>query len=176
MKLPLAVLFLPVLSLSLVARSSAQTSQAAMLVDAPAPSTESSSLLSAEPANGAMGVYPVQAPAKENEPRLHALDWTLLGAAAALRVLDYTSTEKAMAQPTQFHEGMLPQKLVNNKAAFAVFQADTVAINYLGYRLLVKHHMRSLALVSQYVYVGAMTFQVAHNYQLLGKVAPAPAQ
>jgi hypothetical protein len=30
--------------------------------------------------------------------------------------------------------------------------------------------MRSLARISQYMYVGAMTFQVAHNYQLLGNV------
>jgi len=173
MKLPcFALVFLPVLSLSVAARSSAQT---AMLVNAPTPSTESSSssLQPGDPVNGAMGVYPVQAPAQEKGPRLHALDWSLIGAAAALRALDYTSTESAMAQPQLFHEGVLPQKLVNNKAAFAVFQADTVAINYLGYRLLVRHHMRSLALVSQYVYVGAMTFQVAHNYQLLGNPPPA---
>jgi hypothetical protein len=170
MKVPwFAVLLLPVLALTLVARSSAQT---AMLVDAPNPAVESrSSLPPGDPVNGAMGVYAVQTPAAE-APRMNAMDWSLIGAAATLRVLDYTSTESAMARPQLFHEGMLPQKLVNNKAAFAAFEADMVGINYLGYRLLVRHHMRSLALVSQYVYVGAMTFQVAHNYQLLGN-APA---
>jgi hypothetical protein len=95
----------------------------------------------------------------------------MLGAAASLRVLDFTSTEKALSQPQYFHEAILPQALVKNKPGFAAFQAGTVVLNYGAYRLLVRHHMRSVAQVSQYVYVGAMTFQVAHNYQLLGSVA-----
>lgn len=171
MKLPwLPVLLLPVLSLSLVARGSAQT-QTAMLVDAPNPSTESSSLQPGNPVGtAAMGVYAVQVPQPEKAPRLKVLDWSMLGAAATLRALDFTSTEKAMSEPQYFHEGVLPQKLVNNKAAFAAFEAGTVGINYAGYKLLVDHHMRPLARISQYMYVGVMTFQVAHNYQLLGQV------
>jgi hypothetical protein len=42
----------------------------------------------------------------------------------------------------------------------------------VAYRFLVRHDKRSLARASQYLYVGIMTFQVSHNYQLLGD-APA---
>jgi hypothetical protein len=106
---------------------------------------------------------------KEKGPGLHWLDWSMLGASAALRALDYTSTEKALSEPQYYHEAVLPKALVENKPAFAAFQAGTVVVNYEAYRLLVRHNMRSLARVSQYVYVGAMTFQVAHNYQTLGQ-------
>jgi hypothetical protein len=143
------------------------------LVEAPTPVESGATAQPGDP-GGPMGVYPVErAPeASEKGPRLNALDWSMLGAAASLRVLDFTSTEKALSEPQYFHEAILPQALVKNKPAFAAFQAGTVALNYEAYRLLVRHHMRSLAQVSQYVYVGAMTFQVAHNYQLLGD-APA---
>jgi hypothetical protein len=84
--------------------------------------------------------------------------------------MDYTSTEKALTEPQYFHEAQLPQALVKNKPAFAAFEAGTVGVNYFGYRLLVHHNMRSLARISQYVYVSALTVQVSHNYQLLGNV------
>jgi hypothetical protein len=67
------------------------------------------------------------------------------------------------------HEAILPTALVKNKAAFASFEAGTVALNYGAYRLLVRHNLRSLALVSQYMYLSIMTGQVAKNYQVLGK-------
>jgi len=135
-------------------------------VDAPAPVLTG---FAAEPGDGAMGVYPVQSPEAERKDRgFHALDWGLLGAGAATRVLDFTSTEKALSEPQYFHEAVLPKALVKNKPAFAAFQAGTVAVNYEAYRFLVHHNLRSIARVSQYMYVGVMTFQVAHNYQLLG--------
>jgi len=172
MKLPFAVLLLPVLSLVVVSRSSAQN---ALLVDAPAPSVAAASAQPGDPySSSAMAVYPVQRPeVKEKAPGLHLLDWSMLGAATALRVLDYTSTEKALTEPQYYHETILPQALVKNKPAFAAFEGGTVAVNYEAYRFLVRHNLRSLARVSQYVYVGAMTFQVAHNYQTLGQ---KPAQ
>jgi len=144
------------------------------LVEAPLPAESGATAQPGETDGASMGIFPVErAPeAREKGPRLNALDWSMLGAAASLRVLDFTSTEKALSQPQFFHEAILPQALVKNKPAFAAFQAGTVALNYEAYRLLVRHRMRSLAQVSQYVYVGTMTFQVAHNYQLLGD-APA---
>ncbi len=167
MKSPFAVLLLPVLSLVVVGRSSAQS---AMLVDAPAPSETASAQPGDPYSSSAMGVYPVQRPeVRAKAPGLHLLDWTMLGAATTLRVLDYTSTEKALTEPQYYHEAMLPQALVKNKPAFAAFEGGTVAANYEAYRFLVRHNMRSLARVSQYVYVGAMTFQIAHNYQTLGQ-------
>jgi hypothetical protein len=168
MKFLSAVLLLPVLSLSTTARCSAQS---AMLVDAPVPSEATATTQPGDPySSSAMGVYPVQQPqVKEKGPGLHWLDWSMLGASAALRALDYTSTEKALSEPQYYHEAVLPKALVENKPAFAAFQAGTVVVNYEAYRLLVRHNMRSLARVSQYVYVGAMTFQVAHNYQTLGQ-------
>ena len=116
------------------------------------------------------GVYPVSAPqVQEKKPGLKLTDWGLLGAAATLRVLDYTSTEKALTEPQYYHEAMLPQSLVKNKPAFAAFQAGTVAANFMAYRFLVRHNRRPLARVAQFAYVGAMTFQVTHNYQVLGQ-------
>ncbi len=156
---------------SLVASSVVNTStvpSSSSLVDAPAPVLTG---FASEPADPAMGVYPVQSPEAIRKDRgFHALDWGLLGAATATRVLDFTSTESALSQPQYFHEAVLPSALVKNKPAFAAFQAGTVAVNYEAYRFLVHHNMRSIARVSQYMYVGVMTFQVAHNYQLLGTV------
>jgi hypothetical protein len=168
MKCLSAVLLLPVLSLVSAAACSAQAT--AMLVDAPLPPTATVTSQPGEAfSSSAMGVYPVRAPqAAEKKPGFKFLDWSMLGAASALRVLDYTSTEKALSEPQYYHEAMLPQALVKNKPAFAAFEAGTVGVNYMAYRLLVRHNMRSLARASQYVYVGAMTFQIAHNYQTLG--------
>jgi len=155
-----------ILALSLVGRA-----QSHSLIDAPLPA-DVEAAQPGDPSGGSMGVFPVQrVPEFSDEtPRLKALDWSMLGASAALRVLDYASTEKALTQPLYFHEAVLPRALVENKPGFAAFQAGTVVLNYEAYRLLVRHRMRSLARVSQYMYVGGMTFQVAHNYQLLGQV------
>jgi hypothetical protein len=170
MKLPSAFLFLPVLSLACAIPCSAQ--ETAMLVNAPLPSAAVSSAQPGEAfSSSAMGgVYPVRAPqVQEQKPRMNVLDWSMLGAAATLRVLDYTSTEKALTEPQYYHEAMLPNALVKDKPAFAAFEAGTVAVNYGAYRFLVRHNRRSLARAAQYVYVGAMTFQIAHNYQTLGQ-------
>lgn len=170
MKSPsLAVLLLPVLAFTMAAKCHAQS---AMLVDAPAPTSATAALQPSEAfSSSALGVYPVQSPQyTEKKPGLRPFDWGLIGAAATLRVLDFTTTEKALTEPQYFHEAQLPQALVKNKPAFAAFEAGTVGVNYVGYRLLVRHNMRSLARISQYVYVSALTFQVSHNYQLLGNV------
>jgi hypothetical protein len=170
MKLPCAVLFLPVLSLMFASTGAAQ--QTAMLVNAPLPNIGAPAVQPGEAfSSSAMGgVYPVRAPQmEEKKPRLNLVDWSMLGAAATLRVLDYTSTEKALTQPQYYHEAMLPNALVKNKPAFAAFEAGTVAMNFEAYRFLVHHNRRSLARAAQYVYVGAMTFQIAHNYQTLGQ-------
>jgi len=167
--------FLPVLSFAiLVAFAAPGSAQQMALVDAPVP------IATAAPADpgassSAMGAFMIERkplPA-EKRPHLRVVDWSLIGAGAALRALDYTSTEKALSEPQYFHEAMLPTALVENKPGFAAFEASTVAANYFAYRYLVRHRMRSLAEVSQYMYVGVMTFQVAHNYQLIGNV---PAQ
>ncbi len=174
MKFPSAVLSLPVLSLLCMANCSAQ--QTAMLVNAPVPNIAVSDAQPGEAfSSSAMGgVYPVRVPqVQEKAPGMKVLDWTMLGAAATLRVLDYTSTESALTKPQYYHEAMLPTALVKDKPAFAAFEAGTVAVNYAAYRFLVRHNKRSLARAAQYVYVGAMTFQIAHNYQTLGQT---PAQ
>jgi hypothetical protein len=174
MRFPSAALFLPVLSLLSVATCSAQ--QTAMLMNAPVPNVAAAAAPSGEmfSSSAMAGVYPVrEQQVKEKAPGLKFLDWTMLGAATTLRVLDYTSTEKALTEPQYYHEAMLPNALVKDKPAFAAFEAGTVAVNYEAYRFLVRHNRRSLARAAQYVYVGAMTFQIAHNYQTLGQT---PAQ
>lgn len=167
------LLSLPAFVLSLAFTSSAQTTMA--LVDAPAPAADSSSSLLSDPAGGSsafISVQQVPTPDAEHKQRLHLYDWSMIGAAAVLRGLDFASTESAMSRPQYFHEDILPSALVHNKPAFAAFQAGTVAVNYEAYKYLVHHNLRSLARVSQYMYVGVMTFQVAHNYQTLGDYPP----
>lgn len=190
MKIPhFAVALLPTLAFTLVQPCFGQTEALlkAPVSSANVASNESSSMLPNAPSFASSslaadpafmpGYYPVQRTPQPKEimPKLKMLDWSLIGAAGMLRVLDYTSTEQAMADPAHFREAMLPTALVENKPAFAAFQAATVGVNYEAYRLLVHHHMRSLARVAQYVYVSGMAFQVAHNYQTLGSV-PATAQ
>jgi hypothetical protein len=186
MRIPrFAVVLLPTLAFTLVQPCFGQTEA---LLKAPLPSANvSSSALPSEPAISSSsalpsdpafspGYFPVErAPQPvEHKPKLKMLDWSLIGAASMLRVLDYTSTEKALADPQHFHEAMLPTALVENKAAFAAFQAATVGVNYTAYKLLVRHHMRPLARVAQYVYVSGMAFQVTRNYQALGSVPATP--
>jgi hypothetical protein len=184
---------LPSLSVLVLLFAVHAQAQQAMLMDAPRPSESSSSIALDRNAlnrnasnqdalsqnNGFLTVGPAPmlafavapaAQAKARSPRLNWLDWSGIGAAAALRVLDYTSTEKALAYPQYFHEDILPTALVKNKPGFAAFQAGTVALNFEAYRVLVKHHRRPLALMSQSLYVGAMSYQVGSNYQLLGTV------
>lgn len=164
----LAVLFLPALALSFVATCSGQSSS---LVDAPLPVEAGAAAQPGDP-SGASYAIARTPEVRETRPGLRPFDWSMIGAAATLRVLDFTSTEKALTEPQTFHEAMLPNALVKNKPAFAAFQAGTVGLNYVAYRFLVRHDKRSLARASQYLYVGIMTFQVSHNYQLLGN-APA---
>lgn len=186
MRIPhFAVVLLPTLAFTLVQPCFGQTEA---LLKTPLPSANvSSSALPSDPAfssssalpgdpSFASAYYPVERAPQPRvvEPKLKVLDWTLLGAASITRVLDYTSTEQALKDPAHFREAMLPTKLVENKAAFAAFEAATVGVNYTAYRLMVRHHMRSLARVAQYVYVSGMTFQVARNYQTLGSVPATP--
>lgn len=122
-----------------------------------------------------MPVQQVPVPVARKKPGLHLYDWSMIGAAGVFRGLDWATTESAMARPQYFHEDILPTALVKSKPGFAAFQAGTVALDYGAYKYLVRHNLRSLARASQYMYVGVMAFQVAHNYQTLGSLPPAPA-
>ncbi|MGC2637879.1 MAG: hypothetical protein WA294_11925 [Acidobacteriaceae bacterium] len=155
-----------VVSILAFALASPCSAQRAELADAPMPAVADLAPNGSTEASAAI----MQVPPAAQPPRLHLMDWTLLGMGATLRALDYTSTEKGLEHPQYLHEGMLPFALVHNKPAFAAFEAGTVALNFGAYRLLVRHNMRSLARISQYMYVGVMTGQVARNYQLIGEV------
>ncbi len=136
------------------------------LPSAPTPGPAESSSAYPDP----FAVIPAPQPAVHKPPRMNLLDWSGIAAATTLRVLDYTTTEEAMAHPQYYHENILPTALVKNKPAFAAFQAGTVVLNYGAYRYLLRHNLRSLARVSQYLYVSVMAFQVSSNYQTLGKI------
>jgi hypothetical protein len=150
----LAVLFL----------ASAQA-QSLRLIDAPTPGAGVASSRAGDPYASIQA-----APTLSPMPTLHAFDWAAIAGGGALRVLDYTTTEKALSYPQYFHEDVLPSALVHSKAGFAAFQAATVGADYAAYRYLVHHNLRTMAAVGQYLYDSAMLFQVASNYQTLGKV------
>lgn len=115
-----------------------------------------------------------RAPAVEPElrPGLDAADWTLLGTAAAFRYLDYQTTVKAMSDPANFHEVILPQALVDNHAGLGAFEASTVVANYWIYRVLVRHGHRRLARAGQVINLGALAGTVAYNEYNLAKYYP----
>jgi hypothetical protein len=169
----------PLASSALPVSSSALPNDPAFLTDAEFPINGGLELGSALPggAGFAAAYYPVQRSPYpvEIKPRLKMLDWSLIGAASMLRVLDYTSTEKALSDPSHFREAMLPTALVENKPAFAAFQAATIGVDYTAYRLLVRHHKRGLARIAQFAYVGGMAFQVTRNYQQIANVPVTPA-
>ena len=135
--------------------------QQTALVDAPAPSAS----LLAEP-RGGLAVLPAPV-AEPRAGRLSLRDWSSIGVAATLRVLDYTTTEKAMAHPQEIHEAMLPAALVRNQPGFAAFEAGTVAANYFGYRFLVRHGRRRLAFRTQCVYDASLLYPVIDNSVVL---------
>jgi hypothetical protein len=99
-------------------------------------------------------------------------DWTLLGAAAALRYLDYQTTVKALSDPADFHEVELPKGLVDNHPDFAAFEAGTVVANVWIYRVLVRRGHRSVARAGQFINLGALGGTVAYNEYNLAKDYP----
>jgi hypothetical protein len=149
-----------------VAALPAAQGQAALLKESAAAPSPSNSSAAPDP----FAVLPGPPVAADKPARLNAGDWSMIGSAAALRILDYTTTEKAMAYPQYFHESVLPSALVHNKAGFAAFQGSTVVADYAAYRFLVRHHLRSIAMTGQFIYDSAMLFQVIDNYRTLGKV------
>jgi hypothetical protein len=146
------------------------------LVNAPEPALHTpepvlggSSSLSGS-ASGA--IMPVRVPRTVMKPRLAIEDWSLLGAGAVLRFLDYKSTVKSMSDPANFREVELPQALARNKPGLGAFEASTVVANCYAYRFLVKRNHRTLARLGQWVNIGAMGWTVGRNYYELNEFWP----
>lgn len=177
------------LLLFLATSSGSGFSQVIALVDAPEPlptstpgsalssstSSASSSSFSSSPSLGngaASAILPVRRSVPDRKPSLGFTDWTLLGAGAALRFLDYKSTVKCMSDPANFREVELPSALVHNRPAFGAFEASTVVANYYVYRLFAEHHHRGLARFGQIINLGAMAWTVGRNYYELNEFWP----
>lgn len=141
--------------------------QHTVLVNAPEPAAPVSRC--AEPADS-VAIQPDSA-GLEGRPAatLSAGDWSSIGVAATFRVLDYTTTEKAMAHPQEFHEVLLPSGLVRNRAGFAAFQASTVAVDYYAYRICIRHGLRTFAVRTQWIYNLSLLYPVIENYRVLAK-------
>jgi hypothetical protein len=120
------------------------------------------------PGSGAIRAVPARAAPVERE-KMSAYDWSLLGAAAALRFLDYRTTVQFTEDPADFREVELPRALVRSRAALGAFEASTVVVNYFAYRSLVGHHHRKMAQVGQSIYIGVMAGTVAWNYDQLNQ-------
>lgn len=109
-------------------------------------------------------------------PGLAPFDWTLLGAAAGLRYLDYQTTVKALSDPADFHEAELPDALVDNHPGFAAFETSTVVANGWIYRALIRHGHRRLARAGQMINLGALGGTVAFNEYNLAKYYRPPTR
>lgn len=131
--------------------------QGTLLSEAPAAMAGSAAVVAAPPAK------------RTSLPGLSAFDWTLLGAAAGLRYLDYQTTVKALSDPANFHEVELPQALVENHPGFAAFEASTVAANMWVYGALVRHGHRRLARAGQVIYLIPLAGAVGSNEYNLAK-------
>ncbi len=147
-------------------------SQQIAWVNAPEPAFGSSFSSSAASFGAAAAVMPVRRPVAERTPGLTFTDWTLLGAGATLRFLDYQSTVKCMSDPANFREVELPNALVHNRPGFGAFEASMVVTNYYAYRFLVERHHRKLARLGQFVNLGALTWTVGRNYYELNEFWP----
>jgi len=155
-------------------------SQEVALAHAPdalmSPSSSSSSLglagsASLGSASGA-AILPVRQPVAETGGRFASADWTLLGAVATVRLLDYKSTVKAMSDPANFREDELPNALVHNRPALGAFEASTVVVNYYAYRVLISHRHGKLARVGQTINLAALGWAVGRNYYELNAFWP----
>lgn len=146
-------------------------SQALALADAPEPTAMAGG--SSSSLNGSAAIVPVaRRPVEKTRERFTSTDWTMLGAGAALRFLDYKSTVRCMSDPANFREVELPQALVHNRPGLGAFEASTVVANYYAYRLLVDHGHRRLARLGQWVNIGAMAWTVGRNYYELNEFWP----
>lgn len=114
-----------------------------------------------------------EARVRSPQPELNLTDWTLLGAAAGLRYLDYQTTVKALSDPADFHEAELPRALVDNHAGFAAFEAGTVVANVWVYRLLVRRGHRRLARFGQAINLALVGGTVANNEYNLVRYFPS---
>jgi hypothetical protein len=128
------------LPLLLVVSASTCLSQESGLVNAPEAAMDATNV--AKP--GVAAIVPVRQPIMKGE-KLNAFDWSLLGAVAGLRFLDYRTTVQFTRDPAHFREVELPAKLVDNRPALAAFEASTVVADYFVYRALVVHHHQRVA-------------------------------
>ena len=141
-----------------VVAASGLGAQSRLLIEAPESISEPAAVIAVSP------------PAhRASLPGMTASDWTLLGAAAGLRYLDYQTTVKALSDPADFHEAELPQALVDNHAGFAAFEASTVVANVWVYRVLLRHGHRRLARAGQVINLCALGGTVASNEYNLAK-------
>jgi hypothetical protein len=100
-------------------------------------------------------------------PVFHVVDWTLAGSIATARFLDWTSTEECGRRPYgQCHEANLPNALVHNAPAFALYEAGTASLEIWGQYELTKLGHRKLARTLQAVNLSYMGKIVGHNYVL----------
>lgn len=148
--------------------------QRSLLVEAPLAADPVAAFAGTPRFDGGVGRIPQLRQESQARPGLRLDDWILIGAAAPLRFFDYKSTERALSEPSRFHEAELPAALVRNQAGFAAFEAGTVVANYYVYRLLVRHRHRTLARWGQVINLGALSWSVEHNYQLLGEAQGQP--
>jgi hypothetical protein len=160
------------LLLLLASGSVPSCSQQLAWVNAPEPAFGSSFSSSSSSLGASAAVLPVRRPVAARKPDLALTDWTLLGAGAALRFLDYQSTVKCMSDPANFREVELPNALVHNRPGFGAFEAGMVVTNYYAYRFLVDRHHRKLARLGQFVNLGAMAWTVGRNYYELNEFWP----
>lgn len=123
--------------------------------------------------SGGAVVSAARVPDRPRAPGMAATDWTMLGAVAGLRYLDYQTTVKALSDPADFHEAELPRALVDNHAGFAAFEASTVVANVWVYRLLVRHGHRRLARFGQAINLAAVGGTVANNEYTLVRYFPS---
>jgi hypothetical protein len=101
------------------------------------------------------------------------IDYSLVMSLVASHAADYITTEKCLrtsqvqeraGYPGVCHEALLPNALIENKPAFAAYEATTAGAEIYAQYLMEKHHHRRIARLAQLANIAGTTYVVAHNY------------
>lgn len=122
------------------------------------------------PTHRVVGTFAVAQPANpvKAERFLGPVEISLIAADASARALDWASTEQFLRD--NGYEAVLPDGLVRNKPAFAIFEAGMVAgmvgIEYWAYR----KHRRRWGYVPQILDAGLTFNSVRSNYAQISQI------
>ena len=94
----------------------------------------------------------------------HRVRWALLGAVAAARAFDWSSTQECLREPSEIcHEVMLPDAAARSKPELALIEAGALGTEVLLSNHLARRHPK-LTIVGDALSLSAVLATDVHNY------------